>query len=104
MTLTPCFSLSHPGGQTPLSLSKAHKARCPFAEVGVALHPQLPADFPSPELGSHLAVPRPNLLSGLQQQTMGCAEGFLQGGMKRPPVEMRAESRGQGREGKEPEV
>ena len=70
----------------------------------MALHPQLPADFPSPELGSHLAVPRPNLLSGLQQQTMGCAKGFLQGGMKRPPVEMRAESRGQGREGKEPEV
>ena len=71
----------------------------------MALHPQLPADFPSPEVGSHLAVPRPNLLSRLQQETMGCAESSLQGGvMKRSPAEMRAESRGQGREGDEPEV
>ena len=98
MTLTPCFSLSLPGDQTPLILSKAHKACCPFAEVGTTLHPQLPADFPSPKVGSHLTVPRPNLLSGFQQATMGCAEGLLRRGVvKRPSVEMTAESRGQER-------
>lgn len=98
MTLTPCFSLLLPGDQTALILSKAHKACCPFAEVGTALHPEFPADFPSPKVGSHLTVPRPNLLSGLQQETMGCAEGFLRRGVvKRTSVEMTAESRGQER-------